>query len=67
MSSTLQTALAVAGVIPIAWMLIWLFMGTLNAVAEDRAVTTLTFRGFWANAGFLAMFACAALTLARAM
>lgn len=67
MNSTLQTALAVAGLVPIAWTLFWLFVGTLHAAADTRSVTALRFEGFWTNAAFLAMFACAALTLARAM
>lgn len=68
MSDTLQTVVALAGLVPVVWCAFWLAFGTLNAVAEGpSAKTSLHFTGFLPNAFFLACFVCAGITLAGAL
>jgi hypothetical protein len=64
----LNTAIAIVALVGLAWFGVWLAAGTLQSLTGlPNQVTTLTFRGFVANAFFLAAVGCAAYTVAATL
>lgn len=67
MSEMLQTVLAIAGLLPVAILGFYLVLGTLGAIGDRTYKASFYVKGFVPNFLMTVLFACAAITIVRAL